>query len=97
MSLQICLNCKESGITWYIDNDDRAWWFCSECNYKIEEDESKECCCKQCNSPLPSVSWLMKNDEGFYWCFSCNEKVEQIKEDSNDYEAWLKELSNTNL
>ena len=42
----------------------------------------------------PSASWLMKDGEGFYWCFSCNEKTDRILEDTTDYEALLKELSN---
>ena len=91
MSLQICLNCKELGLTWYMDDEDRTWWGCSECGFGIEEDESKECGCGKCNSPLPSVSWLMKNGEEFYWCFSCNQKTDKIKSPS-DYEALLKEL-----
>ncbi len=96
MSLQICLNCKELGLTWRMDGEDRTWWFCSECDFEIEEDESKECCCRKCNSPLPSVSWLMKDGKGFYWCFSCSEKIDQIKKDTIDYEAWVKELGNIN-
>ena len=78
MSLQKCVNCKELGMTWYVDDEERTWWFCSECDFKIEEDESKECCCGKCNSPLPFVSWLIKDGEGFYWCFSCNEKTDWI-------------------
>jgi len=97
MSLQICLNCKELGLTWYLDDEERTWWFCSECEFKIEEDESKECCCRKCRFPLPTVSWLMKDGEDFYWCFSCNQKTEQIKEDTNDYEAMLKELGGLDL
>ncbi len=48
-----------------MDDEDRTWWFCSECDFEIEEDESKECCCGKCNSPLPFVSWLMKDGKGF--------------------------------
>ena len=97
MSLQICVNCRKLGMTWRGDDENRTWWFCSECDFEIEEDESKECCCGKCNSPLPMVSWLMKDEEGFYWCFSCNQKTEQVKEDTNDYEALVKELSKMNL
>ena len=96
MSLQICLNCKELGLTWRTDNNERTWWFCSECDFEIEEDESKVCCCLKCNNPLPSVSWLMKDSQGFYWCFTCNEKTDQIREDTIDYEVLLKELSKMN-
>ncbi|MDQ4121396.1 MAG: hypothetical protein M3209_08115 [Acidobacteriota bacterium] len=76
--------------------DERTWWFCSECGFEIEEDENKECFCGKCNSPLPSVSWLLKEEAGFYWCFSCNERTEQIKKDTTDYKAWFRELGNTN-
>jgi hypothetical protein len=79
-----------------MDDEDRTWWSCSECDFEIEEDESKECCCGKCNSPLPSVSRLMKAGEGFYRCFSCSEKTDRIKEDIIDYEAWLKEPGNPN-
>lgn len=96
MSLQKCVNCKELGMTWYMNDEERTWWFCSECDFEIEEDESKECFCGKCNSPLLSVSWLIKDGEGFYWCFSCNEKTDQIKKDTTDYEALLKELRNMN-
>jgi hypothetical protein len=96
MSLQICLNCKKLGLTWQMGDDDRTRWFCSECEFEIEEDESKECFCGKCNSPLPSVSWLMKDGEGFYWCFSCSEKADQIKKDTTDYEALLTELNKMN-
>ncbi len=80
-----------------MDDENRAWWFCSECDFEIEEDESKECCCGKCDFPLPSVSWLMKDGKKFYWCFSCNEKTEQVKKDIIDYEALLKEFNNMNL
>lgn len=96
MSLQICLNCKELGLTWRTDEVDRTFWFCSECNFEIEEDESKECFCAKCNYPLPSVSWLIKDENGFYWCFSCNEKTDQIKEDKTDYVALLREIEKMN-
>lgn len=93
MSLQVCINCKELGMTWYMNDAEQTWWHCSECNFEIEEDESKECCCGKCNNPLPTVSWLMKDGEEFYWCFSCNSKTDQIKEDTNDYESWVKNLA----
>ena len=92
MSLQVCQNCRELGITWYVDDEDRTWWRCSECDFEIEEDESKESCCGKCNNPLPSVSYLMKDGETFYWCFTCNEKTDTIKEREVDYEALLKVL-----
>jgi hypothetical protein len=93
MSLQICLNCKELGMTWY-GSDDRMMWYCSECEFEIEEDESKESFCGNCQSLMPSASWLMKDGEGFYWCFSCNEKIDRILEDTTEYNALLKEFSN---
>lgn len=96
MSLQICLNCKELGLTWKVDDEDRMWWFCSLCEFEIEEDESKECFCGKCDFPLPSVSWLMKDGVSFYWCFSCNQKTDEVKEDKTDYAALLKELENMN-
>jgi hypothetical protein len=96
MSLQICLKCKQLGLTWYMDGENKTKWFCSKCKFEIEEDESKECFCGKCNYPLPSVSWLFKDNEEFYWCFSCNEKTDQIKKDITDYQALLKELSDLN-
>lgn len=89
MSLQICLNCRELGMTWYIDGEEQTWWSCSECKFKIEEDESKVSCCGICNFSLPTVSWLVKGNEGFYWCFNCNKETDQIKVDKNDYKAWM--------
>jgi hypothetical protein len=83
-------------MTWYIDGEDRTWWRCSECEFVIEEDESKECCCGKCNFPLRSVSWLMKDGKSFYWCFSCNQKTDEVKEDTTDYAALLKELEKMN-
>ncbi len=83
MSLQICVNCNELGMTWYQDEKDRTWWTCSECEFEIEEDESKECGCKKCSSAL-SVSWLMDKDGGFYWCFSCDSKTDQIMNSPNE-------------
>ncbi len=90
MSLQICLNCKELGLTWATSDDNRTWWFCSECGFEIEEDESKECCCLKCNFPFRSVSWFIKDGAGFYWCFSCIQKTDEVKEDTIDYAALLK-------
>ena len=76
-----------------MDSRDKTWWFCSECDFKIEEDESKECRCGKCKSPLPSVSWLIDKHQGFYWCFSCNEKTDQITNERPTDEDWLNELN----
>jgi hypothetical protein len=70
-------------MTWYMDGEDRTWWHCSECEFKIEEDESKQSCCGKCNSTVPIASWLVKDNEGFYWCFSCNEKTRPNKKKYN--------------
>jgi hypothetical protein len=92
MSLQICINCKELAMTWYMDDDDRTWWSCSECDFEMEEDESKECRCRKCNSLHPFVSWMMKDGEGFYWCFACNTKTDQVTNESPTLEECLREL-----
>jgi hypothetical protein len=78
MSLQVCINCRELGITWYMDDADRTWWHCSECDFKIEEDERKECCCGTCKSQLPSVSWLIGDEDSYYWCFTCNSRTTNV-------------------
>lgn len=96
MSLQICVNCNELAMTWRMDDEDRTWWFCSDCNFEIEEDESKECRCGKCNSPLPMVSWLLKDGEGFYWCFSCNAKTDQITNEVPTEDDWSRELAKIN-
>lgn len=79
-----------------MDDEDRTWWYCSLCEFQIEEDESKECCCGNCDSPLSSVSWLVDKNEGFYWCFSCNKRTDNLKSPP-DYEALLKELNKMNF
>ncbi len=75
MTLQNCVKCKKKAMTWRIDGDDRTWWFCSECEAEIEEDESKECGCGLCG--YPSVSWLTEEGDSYYWCFNCNQKTDK--------------------
>lgn len=82
MTLQICPNCRRLGCTWYMTGDDGAeqtFWRCSECEFEIEEDESRECYCLACNTPWPNVSWLFNDSEGYYWCFTCNDRTENTK------------------
>lgn len=88
MSLQICIKCHEFAMTWKMDGQERTWWFCSECDLLIQEDESRECRCRICKYPLPTVSWLFEADNGFYWCFNCNRTTEKITFDPPTDEDW---------
>lgn len=72
MSLQICPNCKEYSITWYMDEDESSLtiWFCSSCNYKAFEDETKERYCFKCKRKTELHMKDSKNE--YWWCSNCN-------------------------
>ena len=44
MATQKCPKCNQDSFTWFIDEETSSLtiWFCTECNYKAEEDERLE-------------------------------------------------------
>ena len=76
MSEHLCPNCKKKAFTWYMDGNDRTWWHCSSCEYKVEEDESKEAKCQKCNSPFATITFLMDNNQNYYWCGHCGHRTD---------------------
>jgi len=74
MSLQLCPNCKKVASTWLVDDEERTWWYCGNCEFKIEEDERKETECDSCQVPLPTMSYLKGLDGHYYWCGTCGFK-----------------------
>jgi hypothetical protein len=49
--------------------------------------------------PFPNTFWFRVGIQEikplFYWCFSNNAETDQVKEDTNNYDAGVKELSKT--
>ncbi len=72
MACQVCPKCRVKHITWSIDEDASPWtkWYCGNCGYFAEEDESRESDCPHCAS---TRSWLLVKDiDGFHrWCCIC--------------------------
>ena len=81
MTLQICPNCRQLGCTWYMTDrhgTEQTFWRCTECEFEIEEDESKEGFCGVCKYEIPSVSWFISKDGGYYWCFHCSTRITNV-------------------
>ena len=74
MTQHLCPECKNTAFTWSMGDDERTWWHCSSCEYRIGEDECKETFCQKCRTPYPTVSYLMENDTRFYWCTTCGDR-----------------------
>ena len=71
MALQICPKCKHEEFTWFMDGEpEHTYWYCKNCEYSIEENETKETICPDCNEK--TFSYLFNKDEQYWWCSSCN-------------------------
>src|SRR5690606_25349309 len=95
MTLQICPNCRELGCTWYVSDEngeEQTFWRCTECEFEIEEDETREGFCNNCMFGIPSVSWFITADGGYFWCFNCSSKPTEVR--PFDRQASIRALQN---
>jgi len=72
MALHHCPQCKQSGLTWYSDDDDKMRWGCMKCNYDAAELAESDCpSCGRKNMLL-----LLEDKESQYlYCLNCHERT----------------------
>jgi RNA polymerase subunit RPABC4/transcription elongation factor Spt4 len=72
MTIQICPHCKKRGFSWFLDEEvsKDTIWYCSECQYKVMEDEKLETTCPQCNSE--SLIFLKEDNHSYQYCLLGN-------------------------
>jgi hypothetical protein len=80
MALQVCPKCGVKAITWFIADEGSQFttWWCSHCQYCVQENEKKESDCPHCKTKQNYM--LVKDDDGIHrWCCHCG-KFEQSDE-----------------
>ncbi len=64
MALQYCPHCYKLGMTWYCEDNDQTFWYCSHCNYEAEEIKLDRC--EICNES--SVLVLKDKERHYRYC-----------------------------
>jgi transcription elongation factor Elf1 len=72
MSLQVCPRCGVKRATWSTDEEESPWtrWYCNNCGYFAEEDETQKADCPRCAAKRSCI--LLRDSDGFHrWCSVC--------------------------
>ena len=71
MAWQFCPKCQTESITWYrVEGHVLTQWYCDNCEYTAEEDESQQRDCPHCKAKESFL--LLKDADGFHrWCCKC--------------------------
>ena len=68
MAIHICPKCNQQGFGWSVDPEvsDKTIWWCNQCQYSAQEDESLETECPTCKT---ESSMLLVDEEQTYRYF----------------------------